>query len=128
MNPRIRPDSLDTSPYKELIGQLAYQWVAANRPAAGRVYNDYINTLRTLLLTTQNPERTTSIVGAVLRQAVNLDKTAQWVEEELKFEGMLTGVDRADFLLLELQQTGGVNDQLLDAYNERINRFATNDQ
>ncbi len=128
MNPRIKPESLDTSPYKELIQQLAYRWIAANRPAAGRVYEDYITTLRTLLLTTQNPERTTAIVGAVLRQAVYLDKTAQWVEQELKFEGMLTGVDRADFLLLELQQAGGVDDQLLDAYNERINRFADDDQ
>ena len=98
MNPRIRPESLDTSPYKELIVQLAYQWVAVSRPAAGRTYEDYIVTLRTLLLTTQNPEQTTAIVGAVLRQAVELDKTSRWVDEELKVEAMLTGVDRADFL------------------------------
>ena len=87
-----------------------------------------MTTLRTLLLTTQNPERTLAIVGAVLKQAVELDKTGKWVERELKFEGMLQGVDRADFLLLELGQADRVSDQLLDDYNERINRFATGEQ
>lgn len=29
MSVRIRPESLDTSPYKELLGQLAYEWVLA---------------------------------------------------------------------------------------------------
>ena len=121
MDPPIRPQTLNTSPYKELIGQLAYQWIAADRPAAGRTYDDCLITLRTLLLTTQNSERTLAIVGAVLKQAIELDKSSQWVERELKFKGMLQGVDRADFLLLEL---GQVSDQLLDDCNERINRFA----
>ena len=128
MNPPIRPLALVASPYKELVQQLAYHWIAADRPAAGLVYDDYVTTLRTLLLTTQSPERTLAIVQAVLRQAVELDKTAQWVERELKFEGMLQGVDRADFLLLELGQAGEVSDQLLDDYNERINRFAAGEQ
>jgi hypothetical protein len=128
MNPRIGIEALDTSPYKELIQQLAFQWIWANRPAAGLVYQDYITTLRTLLLTTQSQEQTTAIVKAVLTQAVNLQKTSAWVQQELKFEGMLNGVDRADFLLLELQQAGGVDDQLLDAYNERRYRFPTNEQ
>ena len=128
MNPPIRPQSLDTSPYKELLGQLAYQWIAADRPAASRTYADYVTTLRTLLLTTQNPERTLTIVRAVLKQAIELDKTSQWVEREIKFEGMLQGVDRADFLLLELGQADRVSDQLLDDYNERVNRFATSEQ
>ena len=125
---RIRPEELDTSPYKERIQQLAYQWIWAERPAAGLIYQDYVTTLRTLLLTTQNPVRTTAIVKAVLKQAVDLDKTSAWVERELKLEGMLNGVDRADFLLLELQQAGEIDDQLLDAYNERLNRFAADAQ
>jgi hypothetical protein len=47
------------------------------------------------------------------------------VEEELKFEGMIEGADRADFLRFELQQAPALDDQLLDRYNERMNRFAT---
>ncbi|GAB3748568.1 hypothetical protein GCM10028817_07320 [Spirosoma pomorum] len=68
-------------------------------------------------------ERTTAIVQAVLAQAVTLRKTADWVDEELKFEGMIEGADRADFLRFDLQQTGDVDDDLLDRYNERMNRF-----
>lgn len=128
MNARIRLQDLETNPYKELIRQLAYQWVWAERPAAGLAFKDYINSLQVLLLTTQSPQRTVTIAKTVFKQAVNLDKTSAWVEQELKFEGMLNGVDRADFLLLELQQATGVDDQLLDTYNERPNRFTADEQ
>nr|WP_235985312.1 hypothetical protein [Spirosoma utsteinense] len=106
-----------------MIQTLAYQWVQAELPALGLSYADYITDLRTLLLTTQNPDRTTAIVQAVLTQAIALRKTSAWVDEELKFEGMIHGADRTDFLRLDLQQADSVDDLLLDRYNERINRF-----
>ncbi|MVM30310.1 hypothetical protein GO755_09720 [Spirosoma sp. HMF4905] len=126
MNRRIYPDDLVTSPYKELIQTLVFQWVTADLPAGVMAYDDYIMDIRTLLLTTQNPERTTTIVKAVLTQAIALNKTSFWVEQELKFEGMIDGADRNDFLLLELSQAGEVDDTMLDIYNERVNRFTTN--
>lgn len=128
MNPRIRLEALDTSPYQELIEELVDLWIWANRPAAGLTHQDYTANLRILLLTTQSAKRTCVIVQAILQQAVHLDKDSQWVEQELKFEGMLNGADRADFLLFELQQASEIDDQLLDAYNERLNRFAADAQ
>ncbi|GAB4044902.1 hypothetical protein [Spirosoma litoris] len=125
MNRRIRPDDLDVSPYKELIQTLAFQWVSADLPAGTITYDDYIVDIRTLLLTTQNPERTATVVRAILKQAVELNKTSFWVEEELKFEGMIDGADRNDFLLLELSQADEVDDRMLDTYNERVNRFTS---
>ncbi|PRY35496.1 hypothetical protein CLV58_11481 [Spirosoma oryzae] len=125
MNRRIHPDDLGQSPYKEVIQTLTYQWVQATLPADELVYADYVRSVSTLLLTTQSPERTTTIVQAVLQQAIDLRKTAAWVDEELKFEGMLEGADRADFLLFELHQAGSPDDAQLDRYNERIKRFAT---
>lgn len=124
MNRRIHPDDLGYSPYKEVIQTLTYQWVHIALPADELVYTDYVQSVSTLLLTTQSPERTTTIVQAVLRQAVDLGKNAAWVDEELKFEGMLEGADRADFLLFELHQAGSPDDAQLDRYNERIKRFA----
>lgn len=125
MNRRIRPDDLENSPYKELIQTLTLQWVRAELPAQGMTYAEYTIAIRTLLLTTQNPDKTTAIVQAVLSQAVDLQKTAEWVDQELKFEGMIEGADRVDFLRFELQQAESIDDGLLDSYNERINRFAT---
>lgn len=125
MNPRIRPDDLKNSPYKELLQSLVLQWVQAQLPTHGLTDDDYLTDLSTLLLTTQNPDRTAAVVQAVLAQAGALHKTANWVEQELKFEGMIEGADRADFLLLDLQQADTLDDLLLDSYNERINRFAT---
>ena len=127
MNRRIRPDDLDTTPYKELIQSLTLQWVRAKLPASGLTFADYATDIRVLLLTTQNPERTSELVNAVLAQAIDLNKTSGWVEQELKFEGMIHGADRNDFLRLELSQAPSIDDALLDTYNERINRFLTND-
>ncbi len=84
--------------------------------------------IRTLLLTTQDPGRTATIIQAVLAQAIDLRKTAEWVEEELKFEGMIDGADRVDFLRFELQQAESVDDGMLDTYNDRINRFAKDNE
>ncbi len=124
MNRRIHPDDLGHPPYKEVIQTLTYQWVQAALPANELVFADYVRSVSTLLLTTQSPERTTTIVQAVLQQAIDLCKSAAWVDEELKFEGMLEGADRADFLLFELHQAGSPDDDQLDRYNERIKRFA----
>lgn len=123
VNQRIRPDDLENSPYKEVVQSLVIQWVRAELPAQGLTFPDYTQTVKTLLLTTQNPDRTTAVVQAVLYQAIALRKTSAWVEQELKFEGMIDGVDRADFLLLDLQQADSLDDALLDSYNERMNRF-----
>lgn len=127
MNRRIRPDDLDSARYKELIQALILQWLRAELPAQGLTYADYQTAIRTLLLTTQNADRTTAIIKAVLAQAAMLRKTSGWVEEELKFEGMIEGADRTDFLRFELQQADPIDDELLDSYNERMNRFATHD-
>ncbi|UFH51990.1 hypothetical protein [Spirosoma sp. KNUC1025] len=123
MNRRIRPDDLLSSPYKELIHTLATSWVRSALPAHGLTYGDFTRAIATLLLTTQNPERTTTLVRAVLNQAISLKKTAAWVDRELKFEGMIEGADRMDFLRFELSQAPEVDDTLLDTYNERVNRF-----
>ena len=126
MNRRLRPDDLDSSPYKELIQKLVLEWVHAKLPAEGLTYVDYLTDIRTLLLTTQDPDRTTAIVRAILTQAIELHKTSVWVEQEIKFEGMIEGADRADFLRFELQQVETITDTVLDRYNERMNRFALN--
>lgn len=126
MNRRLYPDDLDSSPYKELMQGLAFRWVRAELPAEGLTYTDYLTDIRILLLTTQDPDRTTVIVQAVLDQAVALRKSSVWVDQELKFEGMIEGADRVDFLRLDLQQTGTIDDAMLDTYNERMNRFLIN--
>ncbi len=123
MNRRIRLDDLDTAPYKALIQTLTLQWVRAELPHQGLTYADYQTDIRILLLTTQNTDRTRVIVQAVLAQATTLNKTSVWVDEELKFEAMVEGADRTDFLRFELQQTPMIDDSLLDRYNERMNRF-----
>ncbi|GAB4044339.1 hypothetical protein [Spirosoma jeollabukense] len=125
---RIRLDDLDNTPYKELIQTLTLQWVRAELPDQGLTYGDYQTDIRILLLTTQDTDRTRAIVQAVLAQATKLNKMSGWVEEELKFEGMIEGADRADFLRFELQQAPALDDPLLDRYNERMNRFATHSE
>ncbi|QJD80531.1 hypothetical protein [Spirosoma rhododendri] len=125
MNRRIRPSDLDQPPYHELTQLLANQWSQTTLPDPELTHQDYIRTINTLLLTTQNPERTADVTRAVLLQATTLHKSARWVEQELKFEGMIEGADRADFLLFDLYQSGQPDDAQLDLYNERMQRFVT---
>lgn len=127
MNRRLTPDDLDTSPYKELIESLVRQWIDTDLPAQDLTHNDFTTTIRILLLTTQSPDHTAIIVSAVLDQATRLQKTSDWVDQEIKFEGMIHGADRVDFLKFELSQAATLDDSLLDSYNERINRFTSKD-
>lgn len=125
MNTRIRPDDLNTAPYDGLIRTLALRWANAGLPAPiSYRYLDYSVAIRTLLLTTQSLERVEAILIGVLDQAQALGKTSVWVENELKFEGMIDGADRTDFLNFELSQAAPVDDALLDAYNQRLYRFS----
>ena len=127
---RIGPAQLDTD-HKDLIEHLAVRWTAAHLPApVSYRYLDYVQAIGTLLLTTQDTDRTRLIVTVVLNQAIALGRSSRWVEQELKFEGMIDGADRADFLRLDLEQTASVNnnildDETLDTYNERLARFST---
>ncbi len=127
---RIGPAQLATD-YKDLIDHLARRWTAADLPAPiSYLYLDYVQAIGTLLLTTQDTDRTRLIVTRVLNQAMALGRSSVWVEQELNFEGMINGADRVDFLRLDLEQTASVqnnilDDQTLDTYNERLTRFST---
>ncbi|MBN8824166.1 MULTISPECIES: hypothetical protein [unclassified Spirosoma] len=123
MDQRIGFNDLERAPYNEHIRSLALEWVLAELPAQRLTYSDYLTNIRILLLTTQDVDRTSQIVKAVLAQAAQLHKPSEWVEQELKFEGMVEGADRVDFLRFELQQAGTPDDALLDQYNERMTRF-----
>lgn len=132
---RITPPDLNKAPYKDLIEHLAVRWVVAELnpewfwegqrlpEPINYLYLDYLVQIGTLLLTTQNPDQTQLIFMSVLNQAEALGKSSFWVEEELKFEGMVDGADRTDFLNFELSQADHVDDILLDQYSERLARF-----
>lgn len=132
---RITPPDLSTGDYKDLIEHLAVRWLTAELPPEwfwkgerlpepiSYLYLDYLVPIGTLLLTTQNSDQSQLIFMSVLNQAQNLGKSSFWVENELKFEGMVDGADRTDFLNFELSQAAQVNDTLLDQYSERLHRF-----
>ena len=129
---------------KDVVEQLARRWSNATLSSdwywggepmpepISYLYVDYLFTIGTLLLMTQDVDRTRLLDLRVLSQAEELDRSSRWVEQELQFEGMVHGADRADFLRLDLEQTASVNtildDATLDRYNERISHFADNDQ
>lgn len=124
---RITPDQLDASPYREAIQSLVEQWTESQRPLQAMSIDEFTRTIRVLLLTTQNLARSTTIVQAVLAQAIVLDKPSPWVQQEIQFEAMLEGADRADFLRLELSLAPQLDDALLDTYNQRLTRFTHHD-
>ena len=139
---RITLPDLGTT-HNDFVEQLARRWSNATLSSDGHwdgqpppepvsyLFIDYRHTIGTLLLTTQDIDRTRLLVLGVLGQAQALGRSSRWVEEELRFEGMMHGADRADFLRLDLEQTASLNsvldDATLDRYNERISRFDDHD-
>lgn len=144
MNPLpIQPPQLNTD-YKELIEHLAVRWVRADlspewywegerlAEPINYLYLDYLNAIGALLLATQNPDRTKQVFTAVLKQAEGLVKSSLWVEQELTFEGIVDGADRADYLRFDLERAiqhteGELTDEILDRYSERLKRFVDYD-
>lgn len=124
----IQPHQLTTD-YQGVIEHLALNWVKAELPnPLDYQFADYRQMIGSLLLATQQPDLTTTILTAVLDQARALGKSSFWVEQELTFEGIVEDADRKDFLRYELHQAahfldGQLNDENLDRYNERLHRF-----
>ncbi|GAB4017190.1 hypothetical protein GCM10028808_47990 [Spirosoma migulaei] len=116
---------MNSEDYKELILELAYEWARARLPGKRISYGNCIELIAELLLITRDRDRTREIFMAVLSQAIDLDKTSAWVENELFFEVMAITFDgnREDALKYDLKLTKIVGDQALDLYNERRKRF-----
>ena len=111
----------------QLVHQLAYHWIQAQLPSARVSYADYVRAVADLQHAIGNAQRTTAVFTAVINQARALGKTSEWIQHELRFEALAEFVEnRADLLVLELEHDGRVNDDSLDLYNERLNRFDVN--
>ena len=115
---------MDSNDYRELIRQLAYQWAVVDLPDEGLIYSDYIHVIGSLLTATQDVQRTKYFFKTVLQQAVELNKSSLWVEQELRFETLAEAVERSSLLTLYLKNSEPINDAALDLYNERLTRFS----
>jgi len=114
---------IDSEETKQLIRQLAYHWMQVELLPGHLFYSDYIKAIAGLHALTGNADRTTYLVLAVLNQAKELGRSAEWVEAELKIEAQAEVVgNRTGWLLADLKRQGAV-DAALDAYNERMNRL-----
>ncbi|WP_157815902.1 hypothetical protein [Spirosoma pollinicola] len=106
--------------------QVAYDWVRVQLPTDRLTYTDYIKTISGLNRITDNPVRTVEIVTAAICQAKAFGYSSEWVQSEIKLEAQAEAAgDRVNWLLAILQHAGA-DDEALDQYNERINRFQTN--
>ena len=121
---------LASNPAQEFTRRLALMWTQAELPGPHLyLFLDYLVITGDLLLDVGDRTQTETIVTAVLAQAVALAKTSAWVEQEFRFEAMvsLSFIDRAEFLRLELNGMASLDDTDLDAvfdkFNERAHRF-----
>jgi hypothetical protein len=106
------------------VRQLAFEWARVELPTQHLRYGDYIRVLSGLHASTRDMLKTRAIFKSVIQQASQLAKSSEWVERELRFESLAEFVeDRNDMLLLDLVQSGPVDDAALDLYNERVSRF-----
>ena len=118
---------MDAAEDTQLVRQLAYQWLQAKLPSTHVAYADYVRAIAGFQQAIGNAQRTRTVFIAVINQARALGKSSEWIQHELRFEALAEFVgNRADLLVLELEQGGRVDDDSLDLYNERLNRFDVN--
>ncbi len=105
------------------IRQLAYNWSRFELPTYYLTYIDYVTVLTELQTATGRIERTADLFAGVIQQANRLEYSSDWAAAELRFEALayLTG-DRAKAMLLDLGHRAA-DDDALDLYNHRLNRF-----
>ena len=115
---------MESAASKRIVHQLAYDWVRVELPIEYLTYADYINILSGLHVITNDIGQTAQISAAVIDQAQRLGYSSEWVRAELRFEAQAVAVgDRVQWLLTDLTSKGGDNDSL-DLFNERLNRFS----
>lgn len=121
---------MESTNNKELIHELAHALIRARLSGEHLAYANSIQQISGLLMSTQDQVRTRHIFMAVLNQAIELGKTYSWVERELLFEVIATTFEgnRNDALGYDLRQAPTINDQQLDLYNERLNRFSSTNE
>ena len=114
---------MDSEATKQVVRQLAYDWVRVELPTHSLTYADYVNTIAGLNTITDDVDRTATIFAAVITQAKALGRSSEWVQQELKFEAQVEAVgDRGKWLRLDVAARDA-SDAALDLYNERVNRF-----
>jgi len=77
-------------------------------------------------MSTHDKDCTRPIFMAVLNQAIELGKTYRWVVNELLFEvrAITLGENRHAAVANTLKQSSSIDDDELDLYIERLNRFS----
>ncbi len=108
---------------KGAIYRLAVRWANAHLPTRHLTYSQYVRALSHLQAATGNLDRTAAIFGSILHQALNGERDAAWVMDELCFEvDALTVGDRQLVTERAVACQGGGTDAFLDLYIDRRNR------
>ena len=107
-----------------VVRQLALEWVQSGLPSDEVTFVDCMNVLGNLQAATGRIDQTEAIFESVFQQAIDLRKSSDWLAVELKFEMLAQTVSsRSELAMLYLTHTGSVDDDALDLYNQRNQRF-----
>lgn len=99
-------------------------WALAGLPTHSLVHQDFVATLTRLLIATGSTDRTTHIVSEVIKQAIQLERSSEWVQTELTFEAFAEVVgDQQMALAIDSQSQGAGSEAPLDLSNDRFNRL-----
>lgn len=115
---------MDRKDAERIIKILGMDWT----PDEQTQYRRYTKALTSLISATSNVRISASIFAVIINQANRLNKSPEWIEQEILFEAGIKEIgNRLVWLHQAMENEGLIGEEFQDLYNERITRFSYHD-
>lgn len=116
---------MDRKDAERVIKTLGMDWPAYEQPAEWTLYRRYTTALTKLIAATSHLGISASIFALIINQAEELNKSPEWIEQEILFEAGVKEIGhRSVWLRQAMENEGLTGEELQDLYNERLTRFS----
>ena len=117
---------MDRKEAERIIKILGTSWTVEEQPVEYLTYRRYTKALTTLIGSTSHLGISAGIFAVVVNQAHRLNKSPEWIEQEILFEAGVKEIEpRSVWLRQAMADEGLIGEAFQDLYNERLTRYKT---
>ncbi|WP_461130486.1 hypothetical protein [Spirosoma aerophilum] len=120
---RENPSIMTKEEAKQIILLLAFEKQSKEYSSVEMAYGRYIRMLIHMISSTSDLDVSAGLFAAVINQAQELNKTAEWIEQELFVEANASARANRLAYIHQLLTLSDGSDRHLDLYNARVSRF-----
>lgn len=119
---------MDRKDAERVIKVLGTEWPVDHQPIEWTTYRRYTKALTNLIASTSHIGISASIFALIINQANQLNKSSEWIEQEILFEAGIKEIgNRSVWSHQAMENEGLIGEEFQGLYNERITRFSFHD-